>query len=409
VRAARAACIALSAALLLAACQKPPAKAERKPRTVAVLPAERRDLVIESEYAARIFPDRQVNLTPKVGGRVLEVSVEVGDPVAAGQALLTIDASDYDAQYRQAMGALQSAEANMTRSNDAGQESQLIQAQAAYDQARMGYDETKKAWDKTKRLFDGGVVSRQQFDEVDVKLKGAAIQLDAATKGLDLVRDKAGPQASEVLSGQVDQARAATDLAKGQVESAILRSPIDGRVSYRNVEAGELVGPSSLAFVLIDDRSVLAEAELSEKVVGSVREGMRIDIVVPALGPEPRRGTVAFVGPAMDPRTLLYAVRIRLPNPDGSMRAGMLARLKLIIERRRDAILVPERATFTEGGADYVMVVHGGVAKKRRLALGQTDGSSVEALQGLEAGEFVVVQGQEFVGDGDPVIAIEAP
>jgi hypothetical protein len=111
----------------------------------------------------------------------------------------------------------------------------------------------------------------------------------------------------------------------------------------------------------------------------------------------------------MDPRTLLYAVRIRLPNPDGSMRAGMLARLKLIIERRRDAILVPERATFTEGGADYVMVVHGGVAKKRRLALGQTDGSSVEALQGLEAGESVVVQGQEFVGDGDPVIAIEAP
>jgi multidrug efflux pump subunit AcrA (membrane-fusion protein) len=395
--------------LLALACSKTEKQAVRAPRAVAASPAQRRDFSIDSEYAARILPASQVNITPKVGGRVLEVSARVGDFVKKGQVLLTLESGDFDAQLRQAQAGLLSAKANMTRSNDAGQTGQVLQAQAAYDQAQIARDETQKAWDKTKRLYDGGVVSKQQMDDVDAKLRASLIQLDAARRSLELVRDKAGPQASDVLSGQVDAAQAQTDLAQSQLESAIIRSPLDGHVSYRDAEPGALIGTSSLTFVVIDDSRVLAEAGLSERSVGLVAKGMRLKVTIGALGTgrAERDGTVEHVSPAADPRTLLYMVRIGIPNGDGSIRPGMLAKIRFPIEVHRSALLVPERAAFTENGLDYVMIAIGGKAEKRRLVLGESDGSLVEVREGLEEGALVVTAGQEFLADGDNLIVKE--
>ncbi len=405
--AALAATAALSSLSSLS-CAKRAEAAPRAPRLVSAARVERRDFVLSAEYASHIVPERQVNITPKVGGRVSSVQAEVGMLVSAGQALLSIDASDYEAQYRQAKAALGSARASLTRTSDSGQEQQNLQAQSAADQARVMYDEAKSAYDRTKRLYDSGSVSRQQFEEVDARYKAAGIQRDAANSALALVRDKAGSQANEIASGQVDQASAQADLAKSQLEAAVIRSPIAGRVSYRNVEVGEFIGSSTLAFVVIDEGRVVAEAGLSERVVGSVRKGMSMELAVPALGggglgDAKLEGRVDSVSPSADPRSMLFAVRILVPNPDGRLRGGMLARLKVPLETRLGALLVPERATFSENGGDYVLVARDGIASKRRVTLGQSDGASVEAIEGLAEGELVITAGQEFLGDGDKV------
>jgi RND family efflux transporter MFP subunit len=203
----------------------------------------------------------------------------------------------------------------------------------------------------------------------------------------------------------------------------VIRSPIAGRVSYRNVEAGEFVGSSTLAFVVIDERRVVAETGLSERVVGAVRKGMMMELVVPTLGEgalsesalrEGRlRGTVDSVSPSADPRSMLYTVRLIVPNPDGHLRGGMLARVRVPLETRRGALLVPERATFSENGGDYVLVVSSGpatgaeagegLASRRLVKLGESDGSHVEVIEGLAEGELVITAGQEFLGDGDKV------
>jgi HlyD family secretion protein len=390
------------------------------PRLVSAVAAVRRDFVLSSEYAARIVPEREVNITPKVGGRVSSVRVEVGMAVAEGQALCELDASDYDAQYRQAKAALGSAKAGFARTSDSGREQQVLQAKSAADQAEVMYDEAKSAYDRTKRLFDSGSVSRQQFEDVDSKFKAAGIQRDAANSALALVEDKAGFQANEIASGQVDQASAQAELAKSQLDATVIRSPIAGRVSYRNVEAGEFVGPSSLAFVVIDESRVVAEAGLSERVVEAVKKGMSIELTVPAifdsaLSEGRLSGTIDSVSPSADPRSMLYSVRVLVPNPKGRLRGGMLARLKVPLETRLGALLVPERASFSENGGDYVLIVkpdssalaagenRQGIAAKRRVVLGESDGSSVEVREGIAEGELVITAGQEFLGDGDRV------
>jgi RND family efflux transporter MFP subunit len=189
------------------------------------------------------------------------------------------------------------------------------------------------------------------------------------------------------------------------------------------VEAGEFVNSSTLAFVVIDERRVVAETGLSERVVGAVRKGMTMELVVPAIGDhalgegpigEGRlTGTVDSVSPSADSRSMLYTVRLIVPNPDGHLRGGMLARVRVPLETRRGALLVPERATFSENGGDYVLVVSSGpaagaekgegIASRRLVKLGESDGSHVEVIEGLAEGELVITAGQEFLGDGDRV------
>jgi RND family efflux transporter MFP subunit len=413
---------ATALALAFSSCARRAEEAPRRPRLVSAASVERRDFVLSTEYAARIVPSLEVNITPKVGGKVATVLVEVGMSVAEGQTLCTLDASDYQAQYRQAKAVLGSAEASLTRTSDSGREQQTVQARSAADQAQVGYDEAKSSYDRTKRLFDSGSISRQRLEEVEARYKEAAIQRDAANSALALVEDKAGSQANEIASSQVDQASAQAELAKSQLDATAIRSPIAGRVSYRNVEAGEFVGSSTLVFVIIDDRRVVAETGLSERVVGAVRKGMMMELVVPtlgegalegALGEGRLEGTVDSVSPSADPRSMLYTVRLVVPNPYGRLRGGMLARVRVPLETRHGALLVPERATFTENGGDYVFVVStapagGGearesLASQRLVKLGESDGSRVEAIEGLSEGELVITSGQEFLGNGDRV------
>jgi RND family efflux transporter MFP subunit len=385
----------------------------RPPHTITAAVAEKRDFELSTDYPASIAPLREVNITPKVGGRVSSVLVEVGMAVSKGQPLLELDASDYQSQYRQAQAALGSAKAALTRTSDSGQQQQIIQAQAAADQAQVAYDDAKSAYDRIKRLYDGGSVPRQQLEDADARAQAAEIQREAAAKALALVQDKAGSQADDIASSQVDQATAQTELAKSQLDETVLRSPIAGRVSYRDVEAGEMIGTSTLAFIVIDESSVVAEAGLSERAIGAVRKGMGLEVVIPALGDGDRgrrAGIVDSVSPAADPRSMLYQVRILIPNADGALQGGMLARVRIPVETRRGALLVPERSTFSENGADYVLVValdssggKEGSVSRRRVTLGESDGSSVEALDGLSQGELVVTAGQEFLGDGDRV------
>ena len=397
-----------SLVLFATSCARVKEVAQKQPQAVSVTRVELASFALEAEYAARIQPAVQVNIIPKVGGRVASVRADVGDAVRKGQVLFTIEKGDFDAQLRQAAATLRSAQANLARSNDTGQESQLLSAQAAYDQAVVARNETKRVRDKTKRLFDQGAVSRQQMDDLDSRLKAAEIQLEAAKKNLNLVRDKSGVQASAVLSGQVDAARAQTDLAKSQLASTSVLSPLSGHVSFRDIEAGEMIGTSALAFIVIDDSKVLAEAALSDRSIGWLSKGMEVEVTIPALGAlGDRKGVVDWVGPAVDPRTLLYPLRILLDNADGQIRPGMIARIRFPIEERRQVLLIPELSHFTENGLDYVMLARDGRAVKRAIVLGESDGSNVEVLSGLAEGDEVVTAGQEFLSDGDVIKVVK--
>ena len=118
------------------------------------------------------------------------------------------------------------------------------------------------------------------------------------------------------------------------------------------------------------------------------------------------------MSPAADPRSLLYAVKVRVPNAAGRIKGGMIARLRVPLETRPRAVIAPEQAVFSENGGDYAFVVladaNGGFkATKRLVRLGESDGESVEILDGLGPGDRLVVEGKEFIADGDAIRVVD--
>jgi HlyD family secretion protein len=407
VRVSAAAALAAAALLSLAGCGRAKEAPQQVVRSVSVAKAVRSTIAIAVEYPAKIKAAREIVVSAKVAGRVAAVRADVGQKVKKGEVLFTLESRDYDAQTRQARAALESAKANLTRTSDSSLSGQIIQAQGAVKQAQVQYDDAQELYRRTQKLLDDGTASRQQLDSVKAKFDSAAIALDTAKQNLSLIQDKGGPQSTGVASTQVDQAQANLDLAQSQLENTRVASPIDGVVSVRNVDPGELVSSAVPAFVVIDVRSLNAEASLEEGMVKKVSLGQRVPLRVDAAGAVKLEGVVDSISPAADPRTQGYAVKVRIDHPDEAIKPGMFARISFPVDRQTDVLVVPNGALASETGVDYVYAVvpgdGGTVVKKIAVQPGIADDSVTAILSGITEGTLVVTEGQSFLNDGAPV------
>jgi multidrug efflux pump subunit AcrA (membrane-fusion protein) len=390
-------------ALIPLSCRPARQSAPEAPKSVAATAARRAPLALTLDYPARIKPREEIVISSKIAGRVAAVKAAVGQSVRRGDILFTLESGDYDAQYRQARAALASARANLTRTSDSSQGQQVIQAQAAVNQAQVQYDDARDLYERSRKLFDSGSIPRQQLDSVEGKYKSAGIALATSKDSLRLIQDKSGPQSSSVVSAQVEQAQAQADLAKSQLENAVIKSPIAGVISARNVDAGELVSPGMPAFVVIDDSALVAETSVSDRMVDKVVEGERVTVTVSAAGDLKLQGTVDIVNPAVDPRTQSYTVKVSLPETNGLVRPGMFAAVSFTVEKRENALVVPNGAVLTENGADFVYVAADGVLVKKSVSSGISDDAVTEITSGLAEGDMVVTEGQSFLTAGEKV------
>jgi multidrug resistance efflux pump len=395
--------MAVLGALSLAGCTRTAQSAVQEPKTVTATRAKRATIALSLVYPARIRPKQEIVVSPKVAGRVASVRADIGQRVRAGEVLFTLESRDFDAQSRQAKAALDSARANLTRTSDSSLGSQEIQAQAAVKQAQVQYDDARDMYARVQKLFDGGTASRQQLDGAKARFDSAAIALDTAKQNLSMLQDKSGPQSTGVASSQVDQAQATADLAESQLSNTIIRSPISGVVASRAIDPGELVAAGMPTFVVIDQSTVTAEASVEEGMVGKIHVGQAVAVAVEAAGAAGLSGVVQSVSPSADPRTLGYAVKVRIDAAQAALRSGMFARISFPIESRENVLVVPNTAVVTETGVDYVYVVSSGVLKKTAVQLGSADDAVTEISSGLSDGAFVVTAGQSFLADGQTV------
>ncbi len=394
--------MAVLGALVTVGCGPSKQAAALEPPSVTTARAVRQSIGISVEYAARIKAREEIVISSKVPGRVSSVRVDVGQRVKKGQLLFTLEAEDYEAQLRQARAALESAHANLTRTSDSSLESQVIQARAAVKQAQVQYDDAKDLYDRTGKLFNSGTVTRQQLDTTEARFKSAEIALGAAKDSLALIQEKGGPQSTGLASTQVDQAKAAMDLAQSQVSNTRITSPITGVVAARNIDPGELVSSAVPALVVIDMSNVTAEASVSESIVEKIHLGEKVTVRVDAAAQAGKlTGTVETISPAADPRG--YTVKVGVPNPDGLLKAGMFARVSFPVDTAANVLVVPNSAVVTETGVEYVFVVRDGVLKKTAVQTGISNDVVTEITQGLEDGALVVTEGQSFLNDGEKV------
>lgn len=319
------------------------------------------------DYAVAIEPLAQASISPKIGGRVQSVFVGLGTYVQKGQTLIQLDPTDYRIQLQQAESNLAKAQADFEASED----NSAARAQVAYDLALKNYE-------RYKSLYEQGLVSKAQYES-------ALLEQEQARANLKLAKAN--------LLG----AKSAVEQGQSQLAETKIVAPISGLVTMINTHAGEMVSPGAPIVAVADLSQVYAVANVGQSVIAALAKGTQVSADFNISGQKTiLKGTVEELSFAADPMTKTYKVKILLKNPEQLLKGGMIGKATFAIRSTAPgALVVPREAVLQEDGELFVYLVDdGGLALKRTVTLGLSDGKKTEVLTGLKLGDQMVISGQ---------------
>lgn len=246
-----------------------------------------------------------------------------------------------------------------------------------------------------------------QIDDAMLKAQAARAEADRDLAKQKLARaerlrgDNANSPADyeEAAAGAraADAALAALQL---QVQRTTVRAPFGGVVGERFVSLGDYVTSASKLLTLQTTNPQRAVIEVPERYAGQVKRGQTIDFTVAAQPGRTFRATVEFVDPVIQEEGRTILVKARTPNPTGTLRAGMFIEAKLATGTRAGAVVIPEDAIQPLRTANVAWAVVDGKAQRRTVQLGARTAGMVEVLDGVKAGETIVVGGLERMNEG---------
>lgn len=338
---------------------------------VPAMTVGRSDLESSLEISGSLMPRARVGITSKLPGTLATLSVDIGDRVRAGEVIGGLDRRELDAQVDAATAAV-----NVARAGGEAAEAALANAVLELD--------------RSKNLFEKGAVPRQRLDSAETATRAATAQRDLAAANLG-------------------QATAALRRAREIQRDATLRSPIDGVVVERNVDAGSVVAPGDKPVVVVADvRMLKLEAGVSELDAGRLRVGMPARITVQARPGDVFTGRVAAIAPEVDRRNRHFAIEVRTPNADGTLLSGMYAVAAIPLRRVEQVVTVPRDAVVNLNGRPAVFRIDNKVLHEAPITAGLTNGTLVEVTQGLDAGAVIVADARRDLAVGAAVNPIFA-
>lgn len=297
--------------------------------------------------------DRYAKVSSPLVGRVVEVRAKLGDKVAAGQVLLSIESADIGAAY-----------------------SDYVKAESDLQLATRNYELAKDLFE-TKALSKKDLVQAENdFFKAQAENRRARerlLALRVPTEELDK------PRAERLITSRFD-----------------LKSPLTGTVVERNVTVGQMVGadPTQMLYTIADLNVLQVVAEVYERDLSRVSKGTPVAVTVEAYPDETFSGTIVYVGDVVDPTTRTIKVRCNVTNRDLKLKPEMFARVRLKTGSSTPVLALPKEAVIEVGGQTFVFVqAADGRYVRRPVVTGAMSGDSIQIREGLQSGERVVVKG----------------
>lgn len=246
------------------------------------------------EYSGTIEAT-EVDVRAQIPGQVLKVPVEEGRQVKKGQLLAEIDAAEIRARKLQAEAKLLQARSALEKALAGAREEEIAAAQARADKAEAALDLARDTYDKIKALYEAGAVAEQKFIEAGTSLAAAEADYKAAQQNLALYRSGTRQEDIAAARGLVKEAEAAVKEAEAYLDKATVASPLNGAVTMRTVDAGDLVSPGYAMFTVTDMTKMWLTVYVPEDEIGGIAAGTRAAITFPAFPDRRFSGEVARV------------------------------------------------------------------------------------------------------------------
>lgn len=332
---------------------------------VAVEPVTTEDVNIYGDYVGRIRAQQFVEIRARVEGYLEKMLFAEGTYIRKGQTLFMIDPRVYRAR--------------------------VDKAKAQLNKARAQALKAKRDLDRIRPLFEQSAASQLELDNATAAYESAV---------------------ADVAVGEADLTQAQMTLGYTSVQS-----PISGYISERNADIGTLVGPSGKSLLATVVKSDTVRVDFSMTALDYLRSKARnvnlghrdstrkwdpyITVTLADGSEYPYRGLVDFADPQVDPQTGTFSVRAEMANPDHILLPGQFTKVRLLLDVREDAVVVPSKAIEIEKGGAYIYVVRpDSIVEKRFVETGSEWGNNIVVERGLVRGEDIVVEGYHKLQHG---------
>lgn len=283
----------------------------------------------------------QASMKARIAGDVREVLAREGEAVKAGQILVRMDTTEYQAKVDQARGNLNAARAQM--------------------------DIAIKNRDNNRALLDKGFISRAAFDNTASQLA--------------------------VAQANVDAARGALEVIQKLLNDTVIRAPISGLIASRNIQPGEKISVDYRLFDLVNLKKMEMEAAVPANEISRIKLGQQVSLHVEGM-PETFTGQVTRINPGTQAGSRSILVYIQVGNPQDLLRMGMFAEAQLTLQTKTDVIALPMSAVRKDSNGAYVYAIEAGKLIKKPVTLGMEgridEEPRVEIISGLRLNDEVI-------------------
>lgn len=356
--------------------------------TVDVAIAAAQTLEADLEYTGLTEPRQRIELRAQVQGQLVGLGVDVGDRVRAGETIGQLDATLLQADLVNAQ-----AERASQQFEQAEAQSELAEVQAQYAEIQAQLEQAAIDAQRLQQLATEGAVSKQAAEQGETKRRSLEASLKSLTE-----RIRTRQQAIQVAAAQVAAQEAIVRQAQERLTYAQLKAPQDGVVMERLVDPGDLVQPGQAVLSLGDFAELQVRMEVSDLDIRQIRPGQQVSITLDAVPGATLPGLINRIAPIASNNQQI-PIEVRMPNPQGQLGAGLLARIT-VPSNSQPQVIVPESALEVgTGETQQVFVVvpqpNGEgetVVEARSVRVGRSSKGQVEILEGLNVGEVYVVR-----------------
>jgi HlyD family secretion protein len=282
----------------------------------------------------------QIDVSPKVTGRIVELAVREGQPVERGQLLVRLDAAELSAEVRRAEAALRTAQAHLADLLAGSRAQEIEQARANLRNATATRDWTQRELVRARELYGRDLIAAQEVDRAQQAYDVAVANEIAARERLSLVQAGARPYEIDAARARVVEAREALALARSRLDETRLLSPVTGVVLRKNAELGETINLGVSILTLMDPTDMWVRVYVPETDIGRVRVGQAAHITVDSYPGRVFTGAVSEIASEAEftPRNvqtkkervnLVFRVKIAVRDAAGVLKPGMPADAEL--------------------------------------------------------------------------------
>jgi HlyD family secretion protein len=285
----------------------------------------------------------EANVGFKLPGRIVELAVDEGDPVKAGQLLARLDSAELASVVMQNKASLQEAMTKLSELKAGSRTQEIERAQANVSAQAADLEKAKKDFERADILYKNGAISASQFDATQSAYNAKTAQYKGAQETSSLVRE--GPRKEDIQAAEyrVQQVRAVVNTSEERLKDTTLYAPLSGIVIRKNVELGETLAAGTPALTIGDLESPWVKVYVKEDRLGQVKLGQKAEVKVDSFKNKTYEGTVTFISSEAEftPKNvqteeervkLVFGVKVKVKNVNGELKPGMPADVRISLK-----------------------------------------------------------------------------